>query len=344
MTISKRKDQHIKIAKNKNSQYNSTTGFEEIEFIHCALPELDLEKIELQTNFLGKKISMPMMIGSMTGGTALAKKINQALAKAAEEELVPLALGSYRPLLENENAASSFMVRKLCPSVPLIANIGAVQLKEYNIEKIEQAIKKTEADALAIHLNPLQESIQPEGQTNFEGVYQKIAELADALDVPVIVKETGAGINSEVAKKLANTAIKYVDVSGKGGTSWSKVEYKRGGKITGFEEWGYSTALAIVECSKFIKTIASGGIRNGIDAAKAIALGADMASASWPFLEKPAQKLKFFKEQLKRVMFLVGAKNIDQLKQAPLLIYGKLAHAMRLKNIALAYYAPRTIK
>ncbi|MEM4137104.1 MAG: type 2 isopentenyl-diphosphate Delta-isomerase [Candidatus Anstonellaceae archaeon] len=343
--IFSRKDEHIKIAKSQKSQYSSTAGFEDIEFIHCALPQLDLEKIDLKTEFLGKKINLPLMIGSMTGGTALAKKINEKLAKVAEENLIPLALGSYRPMLENEKVSESYMVKKFCPSVPLIANIGAIQLKEYKIEQIEWAIKKTEAEALAVHLNPLQESIQPEGQTNFEGVYEKIVEVAEKIDVPIIVKETGAGITQEVAKMFLSTKIRYIDVSGRGGTSWSKVEYRRGGKIKGFEEWGYNTAVAIAECSKIMPTIGSGGIRDGIDVAKTIALGAEIASASQPFLvNNPATKIKIMREQLKRVMFLVGAKDIKELRKAPLVITGKTAQLMQLRKIDLLMYANRKIK
>ncbi|MFN3909761.1 MAG: type 2 isopentenyl-diphosphate Delta-isomerase [Candidatus Anstonellaceae archaeon] len=341
MAISKRKDEHIKIASSQKSQYKSSAGFDEIEFLHCSLPECDLEKLNCTVEFLGKKISAPIMIGSMTGGTTMAKKINKRLALAAEKEMVPLALGSYRPLLENQHVFDSYNVRKLCPSVPLIANIGAVQLKEYEFKKIEEVVNKTEADALAIHLNPLQECIQPEGQKNFEGVYEKIIQLADFFNLPIIVKETGGGINADIAKKFENTKIRYVDVSGKGGTSWSKVEYYRGGKIVGFEEWGNYTALAVAECSKVIKTIASGGIRNGIDVAKSIALGAELGSASAPFLVNPNKKLYLFKEQLKRCMFLTGSKNIEELKNAPLLIYGKIAQIMKQRGIDVEGYARR---
>lgn len=339
MTISKRKDDHIKIASEKKSQYNFSTGFDEIEFIHCSLPECNLEKIDLKTEFLGKKISAPIIIGSMTGGTELAKKINKNLAIIAEEEKIPLGLGSYRPLLENDNVFESYNVKKVCPSIPLIANIGGVQIKEYNIKKIEQIVNKTEADALAIHLNPLQECIQPEGDVDFEGVYQKIIEITDYFSIPIIIKETGAGISFEVAKKFENTKIKYLDVSGKGGTSWSKVEYFRGGKISGFEEWGNYTTLAIAECSKIIKVIASGGIRSGLDVAKAIALGAELASASAPFLTEPKKKIFLFKEQLKRCMFLTGSKNIEELKNAPIIIYGKTAQIMSIRGIDIKRYA-----
>jgi isopentenyl-diphosphate delta-isomerase len=340
---SKRKDEHIQIVKTKKIEYNLSAGFDEIEFIHNALPECNLDKVELKTKFLGKELSAPILIASMTGGSDIAKKINQKLAIAAQKQNIALSLGSIRPLLDNWEVFDSYNIRPLCPDVVLLANIGAVQLKEYSAKEIEQAVQKLEVDGMYIHLNPLQECIQPEGQTDFEGVYQKIIEIADYLKIPILIKETGAGIGFEVAKKFKNTKIEYIDVSGKGGTSWSKVEYERGGKIYGFEEWGNYTTLAIAECSKIKKVIASGGIRNGIDIAKAIALGAELGSAAKPFLKAthPEDLIDIWKEQIKRCLFLSGSKNIEELKKAPIIIYGKTAQIMQQRGIDLRYYATR---
>jgi len=338
-----RKDEHIKLAKTAKSQYNLNPGFDEIEFIHNSLPEIDLEEVDISTKFLNKNISAPFMIAGMTGGSDLAKKINQKLAAAAQKHNIPFGLGSIRPMLEKKEIFHTYDVRKLCPSIPLIANIGAIQLKEYNYAQIEQALEKIQADALAVHLNPLQESIQPEGQTNYSKVYEKIIQLSENINFPIIIKETGAGISKEVAQKFSGTKIAYIDVSGKGGTSWSKIEYMRGGKITGFEEWGNYTALCVAEVSKILKTIASGGIRDGIDVSKALALGAEMAAAAKPFLDlnNIDRIINLWKEQLKRCLFLTGSKNITELKNAKLLIYGKTAQIFQARGIDLKEYALR---
>ncbi len=223
------------------------------------------------------------------------------------------------------------------------------------MEKIEWLVASIEADALNIHLNPLQEAVQPEGETNFEGVLASISKLCDKLSVPVIAKETGAGISGPVASQLFDAGVKFVEVSGKGGTSWSKVEYERGGTLTGFGEWGFPTVPAVAEVAALgggsgpsagSRVIASGGLRNGIDVAKSIALGAKLGGAAIPFFkaDDPAALAGQWRAQLKTAMFLCGAKNLDELGNAPLLITGKTAEICRLRGVDAAGYATRAMR
>lgn len=363
-----RKDAHLDICRRQDIEYRQGAGFEDVAMVHDALPELDLKKVDIATSFLGKRLAAPLLITGMTGGTPKGGEINQALAAAAEETGVALGLGSQRPMLKDAAAGAHYKVRALCPSIPLIGNVGAVNLVEYPLERIEGLVAATEADALAIHLNALQEAIQPEGDTDFSGVLSRIAKVCERLDVPVIAKETGAGLNASAAARLVEAGVSYIDVSGRGGTSWSKVEYARGGRLAGFEEWGYPTVPAIAECAALLAAkeasrpgaqagrpkrkavgaagrglIATGGLRDGLDAAKAIALGADIAGAALPFLKapKPAEEVRRWMEQMRTAMFLSGSKDIAALRTAPLLIDGPSARVLRLRGIDPAAYAQR---
>ncbi len=342
--ISKRKDSHLDIAANRNVQYASSGGFEDVMLVHCALPEVDLAKVSTEVEFLGKKLSAPILITGMTGGTGRGEEVNKRLAKAAEEAQVALGLGSQRAMLRDAKAASTYKVRKLCPSVPLIGNIGAVQLKEYSVKQIEGMVSDIEADALNVHLNALQEAIQPEGETDFSGVLGKIRALCDALKVPVIAKETGAGITAQVAKQLFDAGCEYVEVSGSGGTSWSKVEYERGGRLPDFENWGFPTVAAVAEVSQAGQAIASGGIRNGIDIAKAVALGAKLGGAALPFFkaEKPEKLAAQWREQIRTAAFLCGCKNMSELSQAPIIISGKAKEIMEARGNDMPSFAMRS--
>ena len=342
-TIYERKDEHIKISRENNVEYVQSSGFLDVELVHNALPEIDLAKINTKQEFLGKTLDAPIMISAMTGGTKLGGEINKKLALAANEKKVAISLGSCRPMLKDESKTDTFMIKKIATDVPVIANIGAVQIKEYEFEKIDTMISKLEVDALTVHLNPLQEAIQPEGETNFISVCDSIGKLAEHISIPLIVKETGAGINGVVAKKLFNAGAKWVESSGRGGTSWSKVEYRRGGRIPGFEEWGYSSVASVVECSLVGDTIASGGIRSGIDVANAIALGAKMTGAALPFLRATdAQKeISMWNDQLKTAMFLVGAKDLVVLMHSPILVLGKSAEILSMRGIDVSSYARR---
>jgi len=324
----KRKEEHVKIVLKKTTQYHKSAGFENVDFVHCALPEVDFSSVNLSTKFLGKKLNYPIMITAITGGYSGGGHINRQLAEIAEKYGLAMGLGSQRAMIENPNITETFAVRKLAPSIPIVANIGAIQLKQYSLRKVETLVSLIEADALAVHLNPLQEVIQPEGDKDFAGVLGAIRRLCNDIDVPVIVKETGTGISTEVAFKLKEAGVKYLDVAGSGGTSWSRVEYLRKGPVKGFEEWGIPTVDSILMCRGVLPLIASGGVRNGIDAAKSIALGADIAGAAYPFLKALNEKkidemIGEWEMQMKIAAFLTGSKDYEELKKAKL-IFRKL--------------------
>ena len=328
----KRKAEHVRIALSEDIEYmTKSSGFDAVDFVHCSLPETDFKEIDVTASFLGKKFSSPFMVSSMTGGYADAEKINKDLAAACEKAGIGLGLGSQRAMLEDPSLKKTFYVRDVAPKTFLGANIGAVQLRDYGVKKIESMVSAVEADALFVHLNPLQEAVQPEGDRNWTGCLAAIAKACSQLTVPVVAKETGAGISGEVAKELVAAGVKAVDVSGAGGTSWSAIELYRKGAAAGraFWDWGNPTVECLRECSAAVKVpiIASGGVRSGLDAAKAIRLGASLASAALPFIkaqqaggEKAAgAEIARFTGELKMAMFLTRSKNLAQLRKARLL-------------------------
>jgi len=361
-----RKADHIRICLDEKSQAKkATTGFEDIHFIHKALPEINKQEIDLSTSFFGHKFSSPIIVGAITGGTAQAKKINSVIAETVESLQLGMGVGSQRAAIEDKTLIETFAIaRKKAPHAFLIANIGGVQLVHgYSVKEAKKAIDMIDADAIAIHLNSLQEAIQPEGQTNFEGILTKIAEIAEQLDKPVIVKETGTGIASEEAKKLEAAGVKAIDVGGVGGTSFAAVEYHRAGgqesqlqRFLGevFWDWGIPTATSIVEIAQTVKipVIASGGIRNGTDIAKALALGAGLTSLSQPVLQTAVKGVKetetlltLLIEELRNIMFLVGATKIEHLAKTPVVITGKTAEWLKTRGFNVETYAKRsTIK
>jgi len=288
--IENRKLDHLQICLKKKVQArHTTTGFEDIFFVHKALPEIEKDKINLSTVAFNHKFSAPLIVGAMTGGTSGAMKINSTIAEAVEETGLGMGVGSQRAAIEDPKLEKTFsIVREKAPTAFLVANVGGPQLvKGYGAKEAKEAVDMIEADALAIHLNPLQEVVQPEGETNYAGVLEKIGEIARALDVPVIVKETGAGIAAEEAKMLEDVGVAGIDVAGVGGTSWAAVEYHRAKETQdesrqrlgeAFWDWGIPTAVSVVEVSISVDltVIASGGVRTGVDVAKAIALGADL--------------------------------------------------------------------
>jgi len=358
----KRKAEHIKISLNQNIQAKTvTTGFEDIYFVHKALPEIDKQKINLSTTVFNHKFAAPLIVGAITGGTPEATKINLTVAEAVEELGLGMGVGSQRAAIEDKKLEKTFTIaRKKAPTAFLIANIGGVQLVHgYGVKEVKKAIEMIDADAIAIHLNPLQEAVQPEGQTNFKGVLQKIGEIAMKLDKPVIVKETGAGIAAEEAKRLETLGVKGIDVSGAGGTSFAAVEYYRAkGRKNSFQrglgdvfwDWGIPTAVSIVEVSQstHISVIASGGIRDGVDMAKALALKANLTSLSQPILEVAVKGVKETKnalslliKELKNCMFLVGADSVQALQKKPLVIVGKTAEWLKTRGFNTETYAQR---
>lgn len=333
MSTESRKLDHLRICTDKEV-CSSKNFFDDLSFVHNCIPEADLNKISTDVEFFGRKLKAPILIASMTGGTDEAKKINENLAIACQKCKIGMGIGSQRAGIEKPELAETYKVRSYAKDIFLYANVGAVQLNYgYNFEKYKKAVEMIDADALALHLNALQESVQPEGDVNFENLLAKIKELCSKLKVPVIAKETGAGINYEQGLKLKNAGIKALMIDGLGGTSWSLVEHYRGSKYAlNFKDWGIPTPVCIKECSKLgIPVIAGGGIRNGIDAAKAIALGADLVQAGLIFL-KPAmnsekeveEKINLVIRELKTAMFLTGSKNIQELRKNKLIIKGEL--------------------
>jgi isopentenyl-diphosphate delta-isomerase len=358
----KRKSDHIKISLNQNVQARkTTTGFEDIHFVHKALPEIDKQKIDLSTTVFGHKFAAPLIVGAITGGTMEATKINATIAEAVEELGLGMGVGSQRAAIEDKKLEKTFAVaRKKAPNAFLIANIGGVQLVNgYGVKEVKKAIEMIEADAIAIHLNPLQEAVQPEGQTNFQGVLRKIGEIARELDKPVIVKETGAGIAAEDTKKLEDVGVEGIDVSGAGGTSWAAVEYYRAKERRNnfqhklgdvFWDWGTPTATSLVEVAQTVRipVIASGGIRDGVDVAKALALGASLTSLSQPVLQAAVKGVKdtedvlsLLIEELRNVMFLVGADSVETLREVPLVVTGKTKEWLGVRGFDVERYARR---
>jgi len=338
MTTSRRKMDHIRICLEKPVQASSRP-FEDVVLIHRALPEICESEIDTECLFLDRRLAYPLMISAMTGGHPDTREINLNLARAAQEMRVALGVGSQRAALEDPRQVETFsLVRDAAPDVPIVGNIGAVQLQRSGPKVLEKLAEMIDADAIAIHLNFLQESIQPEGDRDATGVLAAIKSAAESA-IPIMVKETGAGLSREVAKELVEAGVKVLDVSGTGGTSWSGVEAYRGeeagdresalmGRM--FWDWGIPTPASIVECSSVgSSVIASGGVRSGLDAAKSLALGASLAGVALPLLS-PATKsredtviaLKEFSRALRIAMFLTGSRSLSQLQKSPLLIMG----------------------
>jgi len=337
--ISKRKREHLQIVHDQKVNFREqTSGFEHFHFVHNALPEIDLEEVDTRTEFLGYKLAMPLMISSMSGGEEEGEKLNRDLATVANQQKIPLGLGSIRPALENRAALQSYLVaRQNAPDIPLIANIGATQLvKGLNSQKLLDLLREIQVNALSIHLNPLQEALQPEGQPHFKGVSRAIEILKDTLPLPIIVKEVGFGLSTDVIQRLVKIGVQWIDIAGAGGTSWSRIEHLRTkNKIrqevaAQFFEWGIPTTTAIQNATKQkrLQVIASGGIDNGLKFAKAIALGAELAGAATPFLLIRKQEglkglsrmIQVYGETLRICMFCTGCRDLKEFRGNPTLI------------------------
>lgn len=336
-SIEDRKTDHIRINLNKDVQFpRLTTGLERYRFMHQALPELDLAAIDTRLDLFGKTLRYPILISSMTGGTELARRLNLNLAEAAEEHGIAMGVGSQRAAIEDESLAATLQVRHRAPDILLLANIGAVQFNYgYGLKECQRAVDMIEADALILHFNVLQEAVQPEGDSNFAGLLDKVEAVCHSLPVPVIAKEVGWGFSEQNARDLANAGVSAIDVAGSGGTSWSEVEYHRATTnfhaqvAASFADWGISTADAIrYACAGApeLPVIASGGLRNGIDIAKSIALGAVMGGMAGPFLKAADESVEAVSEliaitaaQLRIAMLCAGAGDLSALQQTPLL-------------------------
>lgn len=357
----KRKLSHIQTTLREQVQSHVPTGFDDVRLIHKALPEVDRDEIDLSTEIFGHKLNAPLMIESMTGGTPVAAKMNRTLAKVAETLGIAMGVGSQRAGIEDESLAYTYRVaREAAPSIPLFANLGCPQIaRDDALDRAKKAVDMIDATGLFIHLNALQESVQFEGETDFRNMVQKINDLTAGLFVPVLVKETGAGIAKETAQMLERVGVKGINVSGLGGTSWAGVEYYRARDKkyelqmelgATFWDWGTPTVPSIVEVANTtsLKVFASGGVRNGLHIAKAIALGAHYGGLALPMLksassgeEAAISKLRIVIEELKSAMFLTGSHNLQELRQAPLVITGATYQWLTQRGFEPAQYANR---
>ena len=335
-SIEDRKADHIRINLEQNVQFpHLTTGLERYRFMHQALPELDLSEVDSSVTLFGKKLNAPIVISSMTGGTDMAQRLNTRLAEAAQAHGIAMGLGSQRAGLRNPEVADTYRVRTVAPDILLFGNLGAVQLNYgYGVDECRRAVEMIEADALILHFNVLQEAVQPEGDTNFAGLLKHVEDVCAKLEVPVIAKEVGWGFSEQNARDLANAGIAAIDVAGSGGTSWSEVEYHRAPTAfharvaAAFADWGIPTADAIQYATAGapgLPVIASGGLRDGIDIAKSIALGAVAGGIAGPFLkaandspESVDQLIREMVAQLRIAMLCSSARTITDLQNTPL--------------------------
>jgi len=334
----KRKSDHIRINLEEDVEFHGlTTGLENYRFLHQALPNINLEEIDTSVNFLSKKLRTPLLISSMTGGTDAARAINRTLAQAAEAKGIAMGLGSQRAALEDPSLAETFQVRSLAPTTVLLANLGAVQLNYgYTVEHCQRVVDMLEADALILHFNALQEAVQPEGNTHFKELLSKIEHVCAVLPVPVVAKEVGWGFSEDTVRQLIEAGISAIDVAGAGGTSWSQVEMHRANSemqrrvAATFVDWGIPTSeaiLAVMETGTEIPIIASGGLRNGLDIAKCIALGATLGGMASPFLKAAVHSLKavldeiqITQTELRVAMFGIGVDSVAALRNTDRLI------------------------
>jgi isopentenyl-diphosphate delta-isomerase len=334
--LEQRKADHIRINLDENVDSYLTTGLEKYRFVHQATPELDLSAVDMTTALFGRTLRAPLLISSMTGGTQRAREINRRLARAAQAHRIAMGLGSQRAAIQHPELADTFRVRDVAPDILLFANLGAVQLNYgYDLEHCLEAVEMVGADALILHLNALQEALQPEGDSNFSGLLKKIETVCRALPVPVVAKEVGWGISEQAARQLADAGVAAIDVAGGGGTSWSEVEKHRATSVSQrrvagrFRDWGIPTAESILMARRsapHLPILASGGLRHGIDVAKCIALGASIGGLARPLLKAAALSPEAVDEavsetitELRVSMFAAGAGTIEALHNTPLL-------------------------
>ena len=333
-----RKADHLRICTEMAVEFrDKSTWLEDVHLLHDALAEGSLDEISTETRFMGRRLAAPLMISAMSGGLAAAQALNRDLAKAAQELGIGLGLGSQRPMLDDPSAVDSYAVRRFAPDIPILGNIGLQQAAAAGPARIEKLVTSIDADGLAIHLNPAQELAQAEGDKRFPDGAKTLKALTKRMPGRVVVKETGCGISRETALRIKAAGVKTLDIAGAGGTSWTRVENLRKGadpsRRTWLDEWGIPTAASLVETSDLgLELVASGGLRTGLDAAKCIALGADVCGFALPVLRAYASGgysgALFFLQQvitdLKVVMLLVGAKDIAALKKVRPVITGRL--------------------
>jgi isopentenyl-diphosphate Delta-isomerase len=336
MSIQNRKKDHVDLTVHQDVFYRKKTGFDDYDFQHNALPEVNFDEVECSAGFLGRRFSLPLFISSMTGGYHDAESVNAIIARFCEEKNLPFGVGSQRAMLDDFTQTDSFSIaRKQAPSAFIAANIGGPQLiGGLSKRKIRLLVETIQADAVIIHLNPLQELMQPEGDTNFHGIKDGIAYFIEYCDLPVIVKETGAGISAQTAEQLLKIGVKVIDVAGAGGTSWAKVENLRSrtkSPLHSFDDWGIPTAKCIIEVEKLrdmyaFELIASGGIRSSFDIVKSIALGADFSAIAQPVIkaiitggrDELERMYQQWHREIKTILTLLGCKNISEVKKSHL--------------------------
>ena len=333
---SSRKSDHIRINLEEDVRSSLSTGLERYSFGHEALPEFDLADVNLEQELFGKPLRAPLLISSMTGGTREAQLLNLRLAEAAQARGIAMGLGSQRAAIEDASLAASFQVRAAAPDILLFANLGAVQLNYgYGVDECRRAVEMVEADALYLHFNALQEAVQPEGDTQWAGLLNKIEAVCKQLSVPVLAKEVGWGFSAATAKRLAGAGIAAIDVAGAGGTSWSQVEMHRAKQpsqarlAAAFVDWGIPTAESLIQIRKALPKLtlfSSGGIRTGVDIAKSIALGASLGGMASPYLKAANESLEATVQVIDEVvreiqvcMFAAGAADLQQLSKTELI-------------------------
>ncbi|MBN2495541.1 MAG: type 2 isopentenyl-diphosphate Delta-isomerase [Deltaproteobacteria bacterium] len=317
-----------------------------VRLVHQALPEMDLDALDLSATFFGHQLDSPLMICAMTGGTEEGAEINRALARCAERIGAAFGLGSLRPALEDPACIDTYAVRRAAPGVPLVGNLGGAQLARVDIDALRALLERLEADVMCVHLNTAQELVQPGGDRRFAGTLDGIARLVERLGFPVMVKECGCGLSRETAARLQNAGVGWVDVAGAGGTCFVATELQRSGDSTDRQSplvgWGIPTAASVAEMGGLdLKVIASGGVRHGLDAARAIALGADLVGLAAPLLQAwysggeagVERALAPLVEELAQVMLLCGCGDLAALRRAPRVITGPLADWIRSRGL-----------
>lgn len=337
-TLSRRKAKHLEICVRKElySVESGDAGFGQYKFPHRALPELCFDEVDTSTTFLGIPVFMPLFISCMTGGSAEGHKANRELALAAQEARIPVGMGSHRILFRDPEVFPHFHLRPFAPDVPIISNIGGVQIRDLDHRLVIEMNKKLEVDAQVIHLNPAQELFQPDGDRDFRGIRDAIGRFIDGSPIPVIVKETGCGLSPAETLDLIDLGATYIDVAGTGGTSWILVEASRGGsdelsEAEEFQGWGWPTAAVLEQLKKHPatkgKVLASGGLRTASDLAKSLALGASLGGMALPFIrsvveggkDRVLEHIQEIQRTLKRIMLLTGSPNVQILSQLRLL-------------------------
>lgn len=344
--ILNRKHDHLDLAARGDVGFHTKTAlFDDVILVHDALPEIEFEDVDASVPVLDKRLRSPILIAGMTGGTERARTLNRELAAIAEEDGYAFGFGSMRPMLSSPEARASYEVRDVAPTALLLGNLGAVQAAGMSSAQIADLIGGTGIDALCIHLNPAMELVQPEGDRDFRGCLAKLEELAHELTIPIVAKETGCGISSAVARRLRRAGIRHVDVSGSGGTSWVAVEYHRApeelkGLGETFREWGIPTAASVAMCVRegFETVFATGGVRNGLDIARAVVLGATAGGIARPVLQAfeaggragARAFLNRVAQEVRVAMLLVGVSSIPELREVPRMLKGDLADWMSL--------------